>query len=94
MLAAVRAYFPPDTEVYAPRGGYFLWIELPPHVDAMQLFDDAMDNGVSLAPGPIFSVTGAFHRYVRLNYGRPWTPAVEDAMRTIGTLAGRQRQTR
>ncbi|KAB0644438.1 PLP-dependent aminotransferase family protein [Burkholderia latens] len=94
MLAAVRAYFPADTEVYAPRGGYFLWIELPPHVDAMQLFDEAMENGVSVAPGPIFSVTGAFRRYVRLNYGRPWTPAVEDAMRTIGTLAGRQQQTR
>ena len=94
MLAAVRAYFPADTEVYAPRGGYFLWIELPPHVDAMQLFGDAMENGVSLAPGPIFSMTGAFHRYVRLNYGRPWTPAVEDAMRTIGRLAGRQQQTR
>jgi len=94
MLAAVRAYFPPDTQVYAPRGGYFLWIELPPHVDAMQLFGDAMENGVSLAPGPIFSVTGDFRRYVRLNYGRPWTPAVEDAMQTIGMLVGRQRQTR
>ncbi|WP_306716362.1 aminotransferase-like domain-containing protein [Burkholderia dolosa] len=94
MLAAVRAYFPPGTEVFAPRGGYFLWIELPPHVDAMHLFGDAMDNGVSIAPGPIFSATGAFRRYVRLNYGRPWTPAVEHAMRTIGTLAGRQRQSR
>ena len=94
MLAAVRAYFPPGTEVYTPRGGYFLWLELPPHVDAMRLFGDAMENGVSLAPGPIFSMTGAFHRYVRLNYGRPWTPAVEDAMQTIGTLARRQRPTR
>ncbi|WP_269503017.1 aminotransferase-like domain-containing protein [Burkholderia sp. IMCC1007] len=91
MLAAVRAYFPPGTEVFAPSGGYFLWIELPPRVDALRLFGDAMDNGVSLAPGPIFSSTGAFRRYVRLNYGRPWTPAVENAMQTIGTLAQRQR---
>lgn len=94
MLAAVRAYFPPGTDVFAPGGGYFMWIELPPHVDALQLFDDAMDHGVSLAPGPIFSSTGAFRRYVRLNYGRPWTPAVEHAMQTIGTLAEQQRPTR
>ncbi|KVH61688.1 GntR family transcriptional regulator [Burkholderia sp. MSMB1072] len=91
MLSAVRAYFPADTEVFAPRGGYFLWIELPPHLDAMHLFGDAMENGVSIAPGPIFSATGGFRRYLRLNYGRPWTPAVERALETLGTLASRQR---
>ncbi|MEN8511367.1 PLP-dependent aminotransferase family protein [Burkholderia sp. RS02] len=91
MLAAVRAYFPDGTEVFAPHGGYFLWIELPPRVDAMHLFGDAMESGVSIAPGPIFSATGGFRRYLRLNYGRPWTPAVERAMETIGTLAARQR---
>ncbi|GAU03425.1 PLP-dependent aminotransferase family protein [Burkholderia stabilis] len=91
MLAAVRAYFPADTEVFTPDGGYFLWIELPPRVDAMHLFGDAMENGVSIAPGPIFSATGGFRRYLRLNYGRPWTPAVERAMQTIGMLAARQR---
>lgn len=91
MLSAVRAYFPTDTEVFAPRGGYFLWIELPPHTDAMHLFGEAMENGVSIAPGPIFSATGGFRRYLRLNYGRPWTPAVERALETLGTLAARQR---
>ncbi|WP_175873478.1 PLP-dependent aminotransferase family protein [Burkholderia sp. BCC0397] len=91
MLSAVRAYFPADTEVFAPRGGYFLWIELPPHMDAMHLFGDAMEHGVSIAPGPIFSATGGFRRYLRLNYGRPWTPAVERALETLGTLAARQR---
>ena len=92
MLAAVRTYFPDGTEVFAPPGGEFLLIELPPRVDAMHLFDDAMENGVSIAPGPIFSATGGFRRFLRLNYGRPWTPAVEHAMETIGTLAARQRQ--
>ncbi|MET3216375.1 UNVERIFIED_ORG: DNA-binding transcriptional MocR family regulator [Burkholderia territorii] len=91
MLSAVRAYFPTDIEVFAPRGGYFLWIELPPHMDAMHLFGEAMENGVSIAPGPIFSATGGFRRYLRLNYGRPWTPAVERALETLGTLAARQR---
>ena len=58
----------------------------------MHLFGDAMESGVSIAPGPIFSATGGFRRYLRLNYGRPWTPAVEHAMETIGTLAARQRR--
>ncbi|MDN7865638.1 PLP-dependent aminotransferase family protein [Burkholderia multivorans] len=91
MVAAVHAYFPQGTEVVAPGGGYFLWIELPKRVDALRLFGAALENGISIAPGPIFSATGGFRRYVRLNYGRPWTPAVENAMQTIGTLAARQR---
>ncbi|MBN3787904.1 PLP-dependent aminotransferase family protein [Burkholderia sp. Ac-20353] len=91
MLAAVHAYFPQGTEVLAPDGGYFLWVELPPRVDALRLFGAALEHGISIAPGPIFSATGGFRRYVRLNYGRPWTSAVENAMRTIGALAARQK---
>jgi len=91
MVAAIRAYFPEGTEVFAPRGGYFLWVELPPRVDALRLFAAAMENGISIAPGPMFSATGGFRRYIRLNYGRPWTSVVESAMRTIGELAALQR---
>lgn len=33
-------------------------------------------------------------RHTRLSHRWPWPPAVEDAIRTLGTLADRQRQTR
>ncbi|WP_179404414.1 PLP-dependent aminotransferase family protein [Burkholderia guangdongensis] len=91
MLAAIRAYFPQGTEAFAPRGGYFVWIEMPAHVDALRLFSATMESGISIAPGPIFSATGEFRRYVRLNYGHPWTTVVERAMQTIGALAAQQR---
>ncbi|MGR8025381.1 PLP-dependent aminotransferase family protein, partial [Burkholderia cenocepacia] len=91
ILSAWGGYFPADTEVCAPPGGCFLWNELPPHMDGMQQFDAAMESGVRIAPGPNCSATGGFRRYLRLNYGRPWTPAAERALETLGTLASRQR---
>ncbi|MGV8384471.1 PLP-dependent aminotransferase family protein, partial [Pseudomonas aeruginosa] len=34
MLAAVARYFPEQTRVSRPSGGYFLWLELPEAVDS------------------------------------------------------------
>jgi len=89
MLRAIRDYFPRGTSLVRPDGGYFLWVELPPHVDSVHLFEAAAAHGIAIAPGPIFSATGDFRRYIRLNYGHPWTPAIETAMRTLGALACR-----
>lgn len=38
MLAAVARYFPEQTRVSRPSGGYFLWLELPEAVDSLRLF--------------------------------------------------------
>ena len=51
MLAAVARYFPEQTRVSRPSGGYFLWLELPEAVDSLRLFQLALAQGISLAPG-------------------------------------------
>lgn len=86
MLAAIARYFPSETRVTRPSGGYFLWLELPPSVDALQLFRMAMSQGISLAPGPIFSATQGFAHCIRLNHGHPWTEQHEAAMALLGRL--------
>jgi DNA-binding transcriptional MocR family regulator len=86
MLAAVTRYFPPQTRVSQPTGGYFLWLELPEQVDSLKLFKMALAQGISIAPGPIFSPTRRFRNCIRLNYGSPWTPITEKAMETLGKI--------
>jgi len=86
MLAAADRYFPAHTRITRPVGGYFLWVEFPEHVDSLQLFRTALDHGVSLAPGPIFSATQQFRHCIRLSYGHPWTQRSERGMETLGTL--------
>ncbi len=86
MLNAIAKYFPKNTRVTRPNGGYFLWVELPEQVDSLQLFSMALAQGISIAPGPIFSATRRFRNCIRLNYGYPWDKEVDDAMAVLGRL--------
>jgi DNA-binding transcriptional MocR family regulator len=81
---AIGAAFPAGTRVSRPGGGYFLWVELPKGVDAMSLGRKAMAAGISLAPGPMFSPSGGFANFVRINAGHPMTPRIEEALQQIG----------
>ncbi len=86
MLHAIEKYFPNDTRATQPKGGYFLWVELPAHVDSLQLFQLALAQGISIAPGPIFSASQRFRNCIRINYGNLWSIKLEEAVRVLGKL--------
>jgi DNA-binding transcriptional MocR family regulator len=86
LLAAIARYFPAETRVSQPAGGYFLWLELPAQMDSLKLFQMALAQGISIAPGPIFSPAQRFRNCIRLNYGSPWDEAAEKAMETLGRI--------
>ena len=52
----------------SPRGGFFLWIELPEGVDDRELFDRALKEKVSFVLGSSFFVDGGGHRFARLSF--------------------------
>ena len=87
---AVARHFPSGTKVTRPTGGFVLWVELPLAVDALRLGDDAMQAGISIAPGPLFSPRQDYRNCIRLSCGTPWSPAIEAAFRTLGRLASEQ----
>ncbi|UFQ98938.1 GntR family transcriptional regulator MpaR [Pseudomonas wenzhouensis] len=86
MLASAARHFPASTRVTRPSGGYFLWFEFPERLDSLQLLRLALAQGISLAPGPIFSASQGFRHCARLNYGHPWNPRSEQAMEVFGRL--------
>ncbi|MFM0555014.1 PLP-dependent aminotransferase family protein [Paraburkholderia sediminicola] len=88
MDTALRRCMPEDSHWTLPSGGYFLWLRLPSHVDAMQLHRLAIENGISIAPGPIFSARHEFRNHIRLNFGHPWSDRTESAVETLGSLLG------
>ena len=87
MSAMVAEHFPAETRTSKPVGGSVLWLELPGHVNSVQLFDDAIDAGISITPGPIFSPSKRYTNFVRLSYGHPWGERTENAMRWLGRRA-------
>lgn len=51
-----------------PRGGMFLWVNLPKHVDAEKLLARAVQEGVAFVPGKPFYAAEAQANTMRLNY--------------------------
>ncbi|OYD65521.1 UNVERIFIED_ORG: GntR family transcriptional regulator [Burkholderia sp. CF145] len=89
MRSAVERFFPEGTKMTNPAGGYLLWIELPRSTDSMRLYKSALDNGITIGPGCMFSRSGNFGDAFRLNYSYAWTPEIEGAVVTLGKLASR-----
>lgn len=83
---AVGHYFPSGTRATRPVGGYFLWVEMPEGVDALEIHRQALSCGISVAPGPIFSAKREFTNCLRLNYGHAWDERTEAALKALGTL--------
>lgn len=86
MSDAVQRYFPSECLVSEPQGGFVLWIRMPENVDALVLHERAVKQGVASMPGPLFSSSGKFQNYIRLNCGNEWSPRIEAGIRTLGTL--------
>ena len=84
MQAMVAEHFPEETRTSKPVGGSVLWLELPGNIDSELLFDNAIDAGISIAPGHIFSPQGRFSNCIRLSFGHPWTDAIEESIRWLG----------
>ena len=90
MLQAILDYFPAETRVTCPRGGHILWVEIPGDFNALELFEDAIQHHISIAPGPMFSASNQYQNCFRLNTGLPWSDEIDQAMKTLGTLTKKQ----
>jgi DNA-binding transcriptional MocR family regulator len=87
MTNAVTAYFPAGCRITRPQGGYMLWVEMPESIDTLRLHRLALTEGISIAPGPLFSVRGKYKNFVRLNYGHFDAKSTVNAVRTLGRLS-------
>ncbi len=90
MTQAISRYFPEGTRVTRPQGGCLLWVELPRQVDSLELFGRAIEEKISIAPGPMFSAKLGFRNFCRLNAGVLWSDRIEQALMVLGRLASEQ----
>lgn len=86
MTHAVEKYFPEGTRVTQPEGGFVLWVEFPNRIDSEILYEQALEHGICIAPGPMFSATRKYRNFIRLNCAIPWEPRVEKALARLGQI--------
>ncbi len=59
---------PSSVQWTRPAGGLFLWITLPPELDARELLQLAVTKRVAFVPGNAFHAAGGGHNTMRLNF--------------------------
>jgi DNA-binding transcriptional MocR family regulator len=84
MSAVVAQHFPRQTRTSKPVGGCVLWLELPKKVDSEILFELAIEAGISIAPGLIFSPCNRYRNFIRLSFGHPWSEQIEESIEWLG----------
>jgi DNA-binding transcriptional MocR family regulator len=87
LIDLVGEHFPKDTRVTRPGGGFVAWLELPGGVDAVALYRRALAEGISIAPGPLFSARERYRHFIRLNFAQGWDGRTVDALTRLGRLA-------
>ncbi len=83
----VQRYFPEGTKMSYPQGGFNLWIELPEEINSFTLNKKLERFKIGIAPGPLFSCSGKYQNFFRLNYISEPDYIIEQAIKTIGDQA-------
>src|SRR5262249_44948762 len=68
LLAALRRHMPETVRWSRPKGGLFVWLRLPKHVDGAALLNAALGAGVAFVLGGAFFYDGRGRSTARLSY--------------------------
>ncbi|MES2678418.1 MAG: PLP-dependent aminotransferase family protein [Bacteroidota bacterium] len=85
----IGEYFPKDTLVSRPQGGFHLWVEFNKRTDTIELYNQLIQHRISFTPGRIFTLQNQYNNCLRLSTGLLLNDRVEGALKLMGKIAGR-----
>ncbi|ABK53924.1 aminotransferase, class I and II [Acidothermus cellulolyticus 11B] len=92
-LEALAAHFPPETSWTRPAGGFYVWVTLPPGIDAKAMLPRAIQQGrVAYVPGTGFYADGQGAGNLRLSYSLPEPERIREGVRRLGAVVAEERE--
>lgn len=86
MLAAMDKYFPPYISYTKPEGGMFIWVTMEEGADALEKFNEAMEQKVAFVPGNPFYTSKTKVNTMRLNYTNATPEVIEEGIKRLGKI--------
>ncbi|MEH5009962.1 PLP-dependent aminotransferase family protein [Phytobacter diazotrophicus] len=83
---ALVRHLPAEVKIHRSDSGYFLWLELPPELDAGELSQRALAHQVSIAPGKMFSTSREPTPFFRFNASWQWGEREERGVILLGKI--------
>jgi 2-aminoadipate transaminase len=69
-----------------PQGGMFIWLQLPPALNAAALLPQAVQAGMAFVPGSAFYADTPQHNTLRLSFVTADRPAIDQAIHILAQL--------
>jgi 2-aminoadipate transaminase len=91
LMEALNEQFGTSAEFEEPKGGIFLWVKLPDHVDTLKLYSAALAAGVSINPGPEWSTNQAHSTSrLRLCFASPSHQQIREGIAVLADVCRRE----
>jgi DNA-binding transcriptional MocR family regulator len=88
MARAIAEHFPRGTRLSVPSGGMLLWVEMPDGRSSKEVFELALQDGIRVAPGRMFSNSDRYEHFLRISCALPISTDVQAAVRALGRIVG------
>ncbi len=86
MLAALAHHMPEGVRWNTPRGGMFLWAELPKGMDASLVLAKAVEQNVAFVPGAPFYAANPVIEALRLAFVTVPPPRIEEGVERLANV--------
>ncbi|MBN1183001.1 MAG: PLP-dependent aminotransferase family protein [Bacteroidales bacterium] len=68
MVAALQKYLPDGIRFNIPRGGFYIWLQLPEGIDATKILKRAIEKNTVFVTGKTFDPHGVKNNTIRLSF--------------------------
>lgn len=86
MLDTIKKEFPKGARYYYPKGGMFIWVELPSYINTRELLLKAIENKVAFVPGGSFYPAGDCESSMRINFSTMPKEKIVEGITILGKL--------
>lgn len=85
MVDAIKKHLPGSVNFEVPKGGLFIWLQLPKSISANELLLLACKEGVAFSPGNSFFIDGTSGEdWIRLNFASQPVEDIEEGIKRLG----------
>jgi 2-aminoadipate transaminase len=84
MADAIRKYFPEEIQWVEPRGGFYMWLKLPPKIDLLSVLKSSIEQGAVFVIGKTFDPQGNDNSHFRLAYSNTSEEKIEKGIHILG----------
>jgi 2-aminoadipate transaminase len=86
MLESIKKYFPPGVKWTMPKGGMFIWINLPKSIDTRLMFQKALTKKIAYVVGEAFFPEGGNYHSMRLNFSYSEDEIIRKGIKRLGEV--------